>query len=331
MRRIAALFLAIASGLPAHADVPRLRPDATVATELVRIRDVIDNAGRFADVAIFRAPDLGHQGALPAWRVVEAATRAGLSGIEIGTASEVVITREARIVPLSEVEEKVATAAARALGLADPQRVAVTFDRDTRAPAFDPAQTGMIVVSRFTHEPRTGRFEAVLDATGATPPRQGRAGHRVTGLAIETVEVVVPARPIARGEVVRANDLIVERRPRSDLVGPAADLIAAPVQAAGQAARRALQPGRPFRAADLMKPELVARDATVLMTVEMPGLALTLRGRALEAGTEGDVIQVQNPNTRRIVQATVTGPNAVTVSARMRPTATATLSPVRAN
>ena len=48
------------------------------------------------------------------------------------------------------------------------------------------------------------------------------------------------------------------------------------------AARRALRAGQPLRSADLMKPELVQRNETVTLVYEVPGIVLTMRGKALE-------------------------------------------------
>jgi flagella basal body P-ring formation protein FlgA len=42
---------------------------------------------------------------------------------------------------------------------------------------------------------------------------------------------------------------------------------------------------------------------------------LTVRGKALEAGAEGDFISVQNVQSKRSVQGTVTGVGTVTVTA----------------
>src|SRR5262249_16669321 len=51
---------------------PTLKRAVTVTGEIVRIGDLVENAGVVAEVAIFRAPDLGHSGSVPAARVVEA-------------------------------------------------------------------------------------------------------------------------------------------------------------------------------------------------------------------------------------------------------------------
>jgi flagella basal body P-ring formation protein FlgA len=64
-----------------------------------------------------------------------------------------------------------------------------------------------------------------------------------------------------------------------------------------------------------MKPELVQRNETVTLIFEVPGIMLTVRGKAMEAGAEGDLVSVLNPQSKRTVQGTVTGMGTVTVVA----------------
>src|SRR3981081_419957 len=51
---------------------PVLRASVTVTGDVVRIGDVIDNAGSTAQIAIYRAPDLGTTGSLPTAQVLSA-------------------------------------------------------------------------------------------------------------------------------------------------------------------------------------------------------------------------------------------------------------------
>lgn len=323
------LIAALAAGLSPVAGAepqPRLRGYVSATGDIVRLGDFVENAGRFADVALFRAPDLGHTGSVPAWQIVDAARRAGLAGLDADNRDEVVVSRAARIVPLADMEEKVAGAVARSLGLDDTSRIRVTFDVGTRPIVVEPDARAPAVVLRLDHDIRTGRFEIVLAVPGST--RSSRAGgFRLAGQAQELVDIVVPARLINRGEVLKASDLTVERRPRQDVPGMTADTVMTLPQAAGLAARRPLMADRPFRLADLMKPELVERNGAVLITVETPGMLLSLRGRALEAGAEGDVIQVQNLQTQRTLQARVTGPGRVSIIRPAQPLALARTAP----
>ena len=61
---------------------PALKPMATVASEIVRIGDLIENAGVVADVAIFRAPDLGQTGSVSASRVIDAVRPHHIIGLD---------------------------------------------------------------------------------------------------------------------------------------------------------------------------------------------------------------------------------------------------------
>ena len=66
---------------------------------------------------------------------------------------------------------------------------------------------------------------------------------------------------------------------------------------------------------DLMKPVAVQRNEPVTIVYEMPGILLSIRGKAVEAGAVGDIISVINMQSNRTVQATVIGPGRVTVAA----------------
>ena len=50
--------------------VPTLRASITVADDIVRVGDLIDNAGSAGSIAIYRAPDLGTTGTLPVAQVL---------------------------------------------------------------------------------------------------------------------------------------------------------------------------------------------------------------------------------------------------------------------
>jgi flagellar basal body P-ring formation protein FlgA len=52
-----------------------------------------------------------------------------------------------------------------------------------------------------------------------------------------------------------------------------------------------------------------------MLTYEVPGIVLTMRGKALESGAEGDLVSVLNVNSKRTIQGIVTGPGRVTVAA----------------
>jgi flagella basal body P-ring formation protein FlgA len=137
-----------------------------------------------------------------------------------------------------------------------------------------------------------------------------RQSARYTGTAIETVDAIAVDRPVERGEVLKASDLTTLRRPKGE--GGALTEINT---VAGLAARHELHPGQPLRAPDLMKPEIVQRNDNVTIVYQAPGVMLTLRGQAQDAGALGDTIGVLNAESKRVVQAVISGPGRVMVNA----------------
>jgi flagella basal body P-ring formation protein FlgA len=79
-------------------------------------------------------------------------------------------------------------------------------------------------------------------------------------------------------------------------------------------ARRQLRAGQAIKTADLAKPDLVQRDQNVTLIYEAPGLYLTMRGKALDNGTEGDAVSVMNLQSKRTVTGTVTGRGQVSIT-----------------
>jgi flagella basal body P-ring formation protein FlgA len=78
--------------------------------------------------------------------------------------------------------------------------------------------------------------------------------------------------------------------------------------------RKQLRAGQAIKTADLVKPDLVQRDDNVTLIFESAGLYLTVRGKAMEAGTEGDVVNVLNLQSKRTVSGVVIGRDQVAIS-----------------
>ena len=287
---------------------PKLKPQATVTGAIVRIGDLIEHAGIVAKVPIFRAPDLGSTGTVPAEAVVEAVRSHALIGLDTGDVSEVVVTRASRTIAAKDIEDRVAQALSAQYALGPRQDIVVNFDRELRAIQVDTTAKGEPRVAYLNYDARAGRFDVTLDLpTGAT--RRGML--RLSGRAAATVAVVTLARPLDRGELIKSADVLLERRPRAEI---GRDIVTNADQAVGLAARNGLPAGRPLRLAELMKPELVQRNETVTLVYAVPGITLTVRGKAMEGGADGDVISVLNEQSKRTVQGVVAGPGRVIIS-----------------
>jgi flagella basal body P-ring formation protein FlgA len=303
-----ALAAPLASTAAAQTPAPALRESVTVTSDVVHIGDLVENSGPVADIPIFRSPDLGTTGAVTTERVVEAIRPHQLIDIDTRGLAEVMVTRLSRAITAQDITIRVAQVLSAQCGLGDARDIAVNFDHDLHTLQVEPDALGALQVRSLSCDPRTTRFDVTFDLSGSS--ELNRHPARYTGTAFESVATVAVDRPIEHGEVLKASDLTVLRRPKSESAG-----ITDVAGAVGLEARHELRPGQPLHAADLMKPAIVQRNDTVTIVYRAPGLVLTLRGEAQEAGALGDSIGVLNAESKRVVQAVVSGPGRVTVNA----------------
>ena len=305
---VAALLFAASAARAGDGTIaaPVLRAKVAVASEVVRIGDLVDNAGALSQIAIYRAPDLGTTGSLPVAQVLNALRARGVIGVDTKDIKQITVTRLARTVESKDIERAVAQAIEHRGGLGDAANLNLTFDRDLADVRLDASNTGAMLATSVRYEPRNGRFDVTFQiANDDGNPTQ----LRFTGSAIETVEVAVLTRSVERADILKSGDVAVERRPRAEIGSDAA----AREQAVGMQMRRPIRAGSALRVADLAKPDLVQRDQAVTVIFQTAGLYLTTRGKALDNGTEGDVVSVLNIQSKRTVTGTVTGRGQVTI------------------
>jgi len=307
---IVASVILIATALAnAQETRPALRAEATVTGGVVRIGDLVDNAGIVANVAVFRAPALGETGNVPVAQVLDALRAHSLVGLDAGSLTHVSVTRASRAIPPQEIEALLTGALAKEHNLGDAKDISLSFDRSLRTIHVDPSFTEPAQLAQLRYDARSGRFDAVIEIAGIA------ANARLFGTAFATAEVVTLTRSLARGEAIKASDIAVQRVPRARLTG---DTITDPEQAIGLAPRASAAADRPLRNAELMKPEIVQRGEHVTISYQVPGVALSVRGKATEGGALGDSIDVVNVQSNRTLRGIVTGRGEISVIS-MRP------------
>jgi flagella basal body P-ring formation protein FlgA len=325
MLRTLTFALALAVTTPAFADTdvarPILKSTVVIADDLVHIDDLVDNAGAVGSVAIFRAPDLGTTGSVPTAQVLDAIRPYGLEAVDTAGVSAVTVTRTSRTITADEIKQHIRHALAGQRGLGAAADLRLTLDQTLRTIHIESLASGDLQVARLSYSPSAQRFDILMYVPGSALLR--RSPLHLSGTVVETAEALVLARSLKRGELIRKSDLISERRPRAELGD---DRIGRLDLAVGLAAQRALRAGQALKQSDLMKPELIQRNEMVTLVYEAPGITLTMRGKAIEPGSEGDAVSVVNLESKRTVQGTVTGFGRVTVTSRMA-ARTASLQP----
>ncbi|RXG90620.1 flagellar basal body P-ring formation protein FlgA [Bradyrhizobium vignae] len=321
---LATISTLLALALPAAAAddfiaAPTLRASVTVTSDVVRIGDLIDNAGSAALIPVYRSPDLGTTGTLTVAQVLSVLRAKQVIGVMTGDIKEVQVTRLARTLASKDIETAVAATLERRFGLGEAANITVTFDRGVADMRLDASNTGALQPVATRYDARSGRFDIAFEIVNDGNPAPTKL--RFTGTAIETVEVAVLTRDVDRAELLKSSDLSLERRPKAEVAGEPA----VRDRSIGMQLRRPMRAGTPIRVADIVKPDFVVRDQAVTIIYQVPGLYLTTRGKAIESGAEGDTVSVLNMQSKRTLTGIVTGRGQVTVqgASQSAPTAPA--------
>ena len=153
-----------------------LRANVTVESDVVRIGDVIDNAGTAALIAIYRAPDLGTTGSLPTAQVIAAlqahqGDRRRHQGHQGGLGHPAVRARSRA----RRSKSQVAHALEHRKGLGDAANLSLTFDRDVQDVRLEAWNTGALQPASVWYEPRTGRFDVSFEIANETNSARTKA------------------------------------------------------------------------------------------------------------------------------------------------------------
>jgi flagella basal body P-ring formation protein FlgA len=306
---IAALLSGAALGAAHAGGEARLRPSATVIGSQITLGDVIEGAGAAAEVRVASAPPPGQRVLLRRAEIEALASRHGVELLGASPRARIEVVRASQPVPKMVIVEALEEALAD-VGVEGLFEVELRDRRSILEVAKDRPAT--VVVEALDLNKRTGRFIARL-AAPAGPEPEARA--RVSGRVVAITEVPVLRRAVAVGAVIEDPDIDWLRLPSDKLnrniVTDARDLL-------GKSPRRLIAPGRPVRARDIERPLTIKKGALVTMTLATPKMVITVTGRALDSGAEGDLIRVRNNRSKAVVQGVISGPGQVEVMPRQR-------------
>ncbi len=274
-----------------------LRSDISVNDDVIRIGDLLHNAGKDADIAIFRAPSPGKIGVLTANRISYALRNHGLRWRNAAGVAEVTIARDGRIIPLAEIKTAIAQKLEQSRQIGSADEIALTFARNTPPLTVASDATGPVEVLQVTYEPRNARFFALVTAPGLSK-------RKYAGRLTEVVEAPVLKHRIERNHQIVASDIEMRKVPRTGLIGA---IVLDPGDLIGRAVTRTLRAGTTVRKRDVREIRMVKKNTVITILYQIPGLSLATKGRAVQAGVRGDVVMVRNTRSRKVIEAEVIG------------------------
>lgn len=311
MTRIAA-FLLILLGLaaPAAADDQLAGPimlRATVSVEdpVIRLGDLFDGPLETPSTAVAHAPAPGESVVLEARWLYGIARAHKVAWVPGSRFERAVVTRASQVLGTEAVRAALAEAVV-ARGLAGAFEIQFDGIAPTLKLPVDAAPT--IAVQQLNLDPQSGRFTAAVTAPADAAPA---ARAVLSGRVFALTDVPVPVRRLLPGEVIRESDL-QWAQVRADRINTSVAIDVA--QIVGRAPRRPIRAGEPVRANDLAVAVMMKKGSMVTMMLETANMLITTQGRVMEDGAEGELVQVMNTASNRVVKAIVVDPTTVAVA-----------------
>jgi flagella basal body P-ring formation protein FlgA len=136
--------------------------------------------------------------------------------------------------------------------------------------------------------------------TGSRPWGKTTVGARCTSPVSWTIyvqaavrvfgEYVVTRVPLAQGQTIGANDLAIVR---GDLASLPSAVVMHMSQAVGRAVALSIPSGAPLRTESLKSSPVVQQGQSIRLVSSGPGFQVSTEGRALNNGTDGQIVQAR--------------------------------------
>lgn len=282
---------------------PLLRGDVTVNSAIVTIGDLFENAGQFAEKAVFRAPAPGTAGILTVNDIASALQSAGIERFETAGLDSIRVARSGIEIDQSLLSDLIA-ADLRQRGILNAD-MDMDIALDTPLPALVAANSvEPATLSILRYMPGSSTFSARFEVSGRDRPLD------ISGQIQLLIAAPHLTRTLPQGTILGPADIEMRMIPLA--FAESAGLVALE-DLVGMQLQRQTREGVMVRPADIAPPQIIERNASVTLVYQQGALTLTSTGKALNAASLNQPVSVLNTMTNRVLQGVATQAGTVTI------------------
>ena len=279
---------------------PVLKSEVTINRPIVTVGDMFEDAGLFAEKALFRAPAPGTTGLVSLEAVRAAALQVGLTEYDQDNVISVRVERPAAIVDAAAITALIEAELARRGQVQPGVEVVARFDAEPHFKAE--AVSVPATLGTLSYQPGAAMFTARVKVEGMDMPVD------VSGRLDFVVEVPHLAVTRQAGEILVADDIVMKPVALGFVeqtgIGSFDDLV-------GKQLKRNAREGMMLRATDVTEPLTVRRNTKVTVLLKTGTMTLTVIGQAMTDASAGQPVQVMNTVSRKILNGVATASGAV--------------------
>ncbi|MEH6476853.1 MAG: flagellar basal body P-ring formation chaperone FlgA [Sneathiella sp.] len=279
-----------------EAAVVTLKNVLTVVGDDVTFGDVFNGAEDLNSYVIASSPAPGKSITFKAASLAFVARKHGLEWTPTRRMQRVTVLRRGQRIPEQDISQELQIALATELQT-DQFEIVLTSRNMNVQVGLD--EFPMIAVESLSYNLSKEFFSAIVvaPADGDNPRR-----YKIAGKIYQQVMVPVTAHLLRPGQKIEESDIdykLIRRGKISRNVALELDDIL------GKSPRRSIRTGGLINLNNLGEPVTVPKGKILSITLKNGGIALSITGKALENGAEGDVIRVENIVSRKVVQAQI--------------------------
>lgn len=147
-------------------------------------------------------------------------------------------------------------------------------------------------------------YNASRETFSATIKTVDNRLRQFTGVVYPMVDIPVLKTPVTRGDIITRN-MVTTMPVRTDILTD--NMIIRQDELVGMTPRRILRAQTVIKITELDRPVMVKRGDLVTMELRNGPIAITAIAKAMESGTKGDVIRLMNVDSKRTLEAQITG------------------------
>lgn len=296
-------FLVLHSSVIASVVQPEIRVDG----KYIKLGDLFSGLSKkTAAVDILIAPDPGKSMMLDQDWLTSIARKYGIDYTPVSRIAHVKVTSSCEVVSKDEIDAALKGALEEQLKTGDFTISIDNPDIQFYAPKDEIVD---IVVSRTNVNTNHTRFHATV--TVHAKNKDYNTKQKITGKIHHMVLVPMLNKDIPKGRMIMPED--IEWSHIAKQVANNAVLTEESMLVGSYPKRQDLKAYQPIKKQDVEVPQLVARNQAVLILASSPLMSVTAKGKALENGKKDDYVKVMNIDSKKILYATVIGPQKVRV------------------
>ena len=293
-------------GTAALASEVKLRSSIIVEDKYITLSDLFGLPGEKGATPIAYAPAPGQRSTLDAKWLYRVARAHKIRWRPLSLKTKLIVERASQQVFLDDLKT-ILLAGLREKGAGDDIELSMTGR--TLAIHLPTNVEPTIGLDNLLYNPKSGRFVATVAAPADDPAAKR---HRITGRVHPMISIPVVGKRLRRGDIVKKHHItwtsIRESSVRRDTILHEEDLV-------GMAAKRIVKEHAPIRLSYVQRPVLVRKNGLVTIHLASRSMTLTAQGQAMQDGSKGEIVQVKNIQSKKVIEAVVTHAGKVRVSA----------------